>query len=66
MGGNKKCHKQPYPSERDAQVALVGAIIARNRGKNQRQERRYYQCLIASCQQWHLTSKPLTEWNDAA
>lgn len=51
------CHKIPYPSERDARVALVATIIERNRGRNQRKERRVYQCPI--CHRWHLTSQPL-------
>lgn len=48
--------KTAYPTEHDAQVVLVGCIIRRNRGRQQRKERRAYQC--PACHQWHLTSKP--------
>lgn len=53
---NLRHGKVAYPTEHDAQVALVGAVIARNRGKTQRRELRRYRCDL--CNQWHLTSKP--------
>ncbi len=53
----KRCTKIGYRTERDARVALVEAIIAKNRGRNQRKERRVYECPI--CHRWHLTSQPL-------
>lgn len=47
--------KVPYRAEHEARVALVGAIIARNLGKTQRQETRVYRCGFCGC--WHLTSR---------
>lgn len=40
----------------EAKVALVGAVVAHNRGDNHRQERRAYECPL--CGWWHLTSRP--------
>lgn len=48
--------KVKYASEHDAQIALVGALVNRNRGRLQRHEQRWYQCPM--CTGWHLTSKP--------
>lgn len=48
--------KHPFPTEHDARVALVGAAIARNMGRNRRRETRTYPCDL--CGAWHLTSKP--------
>ena len=45
-----------FATEHDAQVALVGAVVGRNRGKTQRHEQRYYVCPF--CAGWHLTSRP--------
>lgn len=50
------CQKIPYHTEHAAQVALVSAVIGRNRGRAQRHERRYYRC--ERCGAWHLTSAP--------
>lgn len=47
--------KVSHPTEHDAQTELVGALVAKNRGRNQRRERRTYQCPL--CGAWHLTSK---------
>jgi RNase P subunit RPR2 len=49
--------KLRYPDEKAARVGLVGAIVGRNRGKNQRRECRVYAC--PACFGWHLTSTPL-------
>ncbi len=49
------CAKVSYETERDARIALVGAVVSFNRGNNQRKERRLYQC--PTCQRFHLTSK---------
>lgn len=57
------CGKRGYDTEHEAQVALVSAILARNRGKNQRRERRYYQC--PSCHRWVLTSKTIAQMRAA-
>lgn len=48
------CQKVRFADEHAAQVALVGAVIKRNRGANQRRERRYYACPAGNG--WHLTS----------
>lgn len=48
------CRKVGYATEREAQLALVSAIVAKNRGKNQRRERRWYEC--PKCHRWVLTS----------
>lgn len=49
------CHKVRFDDEHAAQVALVGAVIKRNRGKAQRRERRHYPCPAGNG--WHLTSQ---------
>ena len=49
--------KVRFPDEHSAQVAIVGAAVARNRGKNQRREIRWYCCPMCGGG-WHLTSKP--------
>lgn len=49
--------KLRYPNEHEARVGLVGAIVARNRGRNERRECRVYPC--PSCHGWHTTSKTL-------
>lgn len=49
--------KRRFDTEHDAQVALVDAVIGRNRGKGQRHEVRFYIC--PRCTGWHLTSAPL-------
>jgi hypothetical protein len=48
--------KLRFASEHAAQVALVGCVIGKNRGKNQRRETRWYECPL--CGGLHLTSKP--------
>lgn len=52
-----------YATEHEAQVALVSAIIAKNRGKNQRRERRYYYC--DGCRRWVLTSMTKAEYESS-
>ena len=52
--------KVAYATEREAQIELVGVIIARNRGKSKRRECRHYYCDRHRC--WHLTSLP--RWED--
>jgi hypothetical protein len=49
--------KVRFASEAEARTELVGTVVARNRGKNQRRECRVYQC--SSCDGWHLTSQPV-------
>jgi len=49
--------KEKFDTEHDAQVALVGCVVGKNRGKNQRREIRWYAC--PACGAFHLTSKPL-------
>lgn len=49
--------KVRFVDEHAAQVALVGAVVGRNRGKNQRREMRYYECPFCAGG-WHLTSRP--------
>ena len=46
--------KVRYRSEHDARVELVGMLVAKNCGRNQRRERRVYQCPF--CTGWHATS----------
>lgn len=55
--GPKGCStgKYRYHTEYEAQCALVSAIIARNRGRNERKETRWYAC--QKCGGFHLTSK---------
>lgn len=48
--------KRRFVTEQYARAELVGTAIARNTGRNQRQECRCYQCPM--CGGWHLTSKP--------
>lgn len=50
------CHKMGYPTEYAARVELVGTVVSRNKGKNQRHECRVYEC--PTCGNWHLTSQP--------
>lgn len=47
--------KRRFATEQYARAQLVGALIAKNRGKNQRRETRIYQCPL--CEGWHLTSR---------
>lgn len=49
--------KARFATEHDAQVALVGAVLRKNRGANQRRECRHYLCPM--CDGWHLTSHKL-------
>lgn len=53
-----ECRKadHAYPTERDAQIALVECIIQANLGNKRRRERAHYQC--PRCGLWHLTSQP--------
>jgi hypothetical protein len=53
------CRKVGYATEREAQVALVGTIVARNCGYSKRKECRWYLC--PSCKRWVLTSKTTAE-----
>lgn len=46
--------KHKYATEHEARVELVGMVVARNRGKVQRRERRVYRC--PACGGWHATS----------
>lgn len=56
-----KCHeKRRFETEHDARVELVGAVIARNRGKGKRKECRVYSC--DRCGGFHLTS--LARWEE--
>jgi hypothetical protein len=48
--------KQRYATESAARTELVGTVIAKNRGKQQRRECRTYLCPM--CGGWHLTSAP--------
>ena len=48
--------KVRFPDQHAAQLALVDAAMARNRGKAKRRECRTYQC--ETCGAWHLTSHP--------
>ena len=57
------CRKVYYPTEHAAQVALVGAVVKRNRGSVRRRESRTYQC--PQCGGFHLTSKPYRAQEDA-
>ncbi len=50
--------KVSHPTEHAAQTELVGALVAKNRGRNQRREIRTYRCPM--CGAWHLTSKEKT------
>lgn len=50
--------KVSHPTEHAAQTELVGALVAKNRGRNQRREIRTYHCPM--CGAWHLTSKEKT------
>jgi hypothetical protein len=50
-------------TESEAKVALVDAIVMRNRGKHGRNEKRYYPC--RSCGMFHLTSQSNKERRDA-
>lgn len=49
-----KTGKRRFATDQLARAELVGALIAKNRGKNQRRERRIYEC--PACRGWHLTS----------
>lgn len=63
---NRRCFatgKVRYPNERAAQVALVDAILKRNRGRSDRREARHYPCGI--CGGWHLTSKTVNHYREA-
>ena len=57
-GARRPCPtgKTKYATEHEAQVELVGCVIGKNRGKNQRRERRVYLC--PACSAYHLTSSP--------
>ena len=50
--------KVQYATERDARIALAGAVVDFNRGRCHRKESRVYLC--DKCPAWHLTSAPLT------
>lgn len=49
------CTKKRYPTEREARMALLDAIIRFNRGQCHRKETRVYLC--HPCHGWHLTSQ---------
>lgn len=49
--------KLRYRTEHEARTELVGALIAKNRGRNERRECRVYVCDL--CGGFHLTSSPL-------
>lgn len=51
--------KVKYATHHDAQVALVGAVVGRNKGKQNRRETRVYEC--PECGYHHLTSIPQKE-----
>jgi hypothetical protein len=46
--------KLMFEDERRARAALVGCIMARNRGRTYRAETDVYEC--PKCHSWHLTS----------
>lgn len=46
-----------YRDEHEAQIELVGTVVARNRGRARRKEQRAYQCPY--CGSWHLTKTPV-------
>lgn len=48
-----RAKKVIFWTERAAQLALVEAVLKKNRGANQRRESRYYNC----GNHWHLTSQ---------
>jgi len=48
--------KRMIPTEQEARAELVGTVIRKNRGNQNRQECRWYLCPL--CDTWHLTSKP--------
>jgi hypothetical protein len=48
--------KRRFPTHEQAQMALVEAILRRNRGSPNRSECRLYHCPL--CKGWHLTSRP--------
>ncbi len=49
--------KRRYPSEAEAQAALVDVTMRRNEGRAHRAECRFYEC--KKCKGWHLTSNPV-------
>jgi len=56
VGSCRWTGKARYPDERSARVALAGAIVVHNRGREQRREQRAYACDSPACGGWHLTS----------
>jgi len=48
--------KTRYRTEQEARTELVGCLVAKNAGRNQRKEVRVYGCPL--CGAFHLTSKP--------
>jgi len=53
----ERCGKRRYPTQAAAADALLSTkIVGALRGKQKRQECRYYLC--PDCKGWHLTSKP--------
>lgn len=49
--------KLRYATEQTARAELVGTVMSRNRGKEQRHECRIYECPMCGGG-WHLTSSP--------
>lgn len=53
-----------YRTEHEARTELVGAVIAKNRGRNERRECRVYACDLCGGG-FHLTSSPLRPGQEA-
>lgn len=52
-------HKVAYFSKQDAKAALVSTRMSAAAGREDRAECRFYLC---ACSRYHLSSKPLTEY----